>query len=375
MKANIKTNIIIIIFTAFTALMCLLYIFMPKSSFSETEKRYLQTAPDISFENIKSGKFSADFEKFLADQTPMRKFFISVNAYFELLKGNNGSNGIYLGKDGYLIEKPFDRKDRFDTNMKRILSFTEKAGEPVTLVSVPSKGYILSDKLPCNSLEYSDKDYSERLKSISENTFKYIDLIDIFKSSAGETQIYYKTDHHWTSDGAFLAYREICKQMNLKTPDINNYNIETYHGFYGTSYSKACYTLTKPDDVKLYINKKTNGKADITITEGKKETKSDNLFFKNHLDEGDKYLTFLDGNHSKVTIKTGNSGGRLLLIKDSFAHCLAPFLSEQYSEIVMVDLRYFKKGLTELIKEENITDIMLLYSIENLATSRDIIFS
>ena len=152
MKANIKTNIIIIIFTAFTALMCLLYIFMPKNSFSETEKRYLQTAPDISFENIKSGKFSADFEKFLADQTPMRKFFISVNAYFELLKGNNGSNGIYLGKDGYLIEKPFDRKDRFDTNMKRILSFTEKAGVPVTLVSIPSKGSILSDKLPGNSL-------------------------------------------------------------------------------------------------------------------------------------------------------------------------------------------------------------------------------
>ncbi len=375
MKTSIKTNILIIVFTAFTALMCLLYIFMPKSSFSETEKRYLQTAPDISFENIKSGKFSADFEKFLADQTPMRKFFISVNAYFELLKGNNGSNGIYLGKDGYLIEKPFDRKDRFDINMKRILSFTEKAGVPVTLVSVPSKGYILYDKLPGNSLDYSDKNYSERLKTISENKFKYIDLIDVFKDSVGETQIYYKTDHHWTSDGAFLAYREICRQMNLKTPDINNYNIETYHGFYGTSSSKACYTLKKPDDVKLYINKKTNGKADITITEGKKETSYDNLFFKNHLDEGDKYLTFLDGNHSKVTIKTGNSGGRLLLIKDSFAHCLAPFLSEQYSEIIMVDLRYFKKGLTELIKEENITDIMLLYSIENLATSRDILFS
>ena len=68
------------------------------------------------------------------------------------------------------------------------------------------------------------------------------------------------------------------------------------------------------------------------------------MFFRKHLDESDKYLTFLDGNHSLVTIKTGNPGGKLLLIKDSFAHCAAPFLAENFSEIYMIDLRYFKES-------------------------------
>ena len=112
----------------------------------------------------------------------------------------------------------------------------------------------------------------------------------------------------------------------------------------------------------------------MTITEGKKETKADNMFFREHLDESDKYLTFLDGNHSLVTIKTGNPGGKLLLIKDSFAHCAAPFLAENFSEIYMIDLRYFKESPETLIVEKGITDVLFLYGIENLCTTKDIIF-
>lgn len=376
MKHKINTKLIITVFIAFIGVMGALYIFLPKSNFSVTEKRYLAEMPDLTIESLKDGSFSTDFESYLADHTPLRTFYISVNAYFELTAGNNGSNGVYLGKDGYLIEKPFERENRLDINLKRITEFAEKTDIPITLIAVPSKGYIYSDKLPSNAMEYRDDEYEDEINSCAKKAdIKTIDLRNVFKNNSENYQLYYKTDHHWTSDGAFLAYKTICKQLGFTIPNKSDYTVEAYHDFYGTSYAKACYTLTKPDDIKLYVDNKNGGKAEVTITDGKNEKKYDNMFFKNRLDENDKYLTFLDGNHGLVTIKTGNNGGKLLVIKDSYAHCLVPFLAENYSEIVMLDLRYYKSGVNELISAQGITDIMFVYSLENIATSRDIILN
>lgn len=387
MNKSKGTKLILTVFTVFIAIICLLYVFMPKSNFSYSEKRYLQQFPEVSWDNIKSGKFSTQFEKFLADQVPLRKAFVSINAYYELLKGNNGANGIYLGKDGYLIEKPYDRDNRLYMNLDRISTFANRVQIKTTLVAVPSKGYIYSDKLPKNSMEYLDDEYCDIISAVNNNNINYIDLRNCFKENADKVQLFYKTDHHWTADGAFTAYREICKVKGFEIPDINDYDIESYDNFYGTSYSTSCYSLTKPDTVKLYVNKIKSDKADIEITEGTKTDKFTNMYFRNNLEEpkgdikqgdtnantGDKYTVYLDGNHSLVKIKTENPGGKLLMIKDSFAHCIAPLLSENYSEIIMVDLRYYKLPLTELIANENINEIMFLYSVENLCISRDII--
>ena len=382
MKKNFGTKLIIIVFTAFIAILGLLYAFMPKRDFSETEKRYLAQAPKLTFDSLKEGTFSKDFETFLADQTPLRSAFVGINAYFELLKGNNGSNGVYLGKDGMLIEKPLARDNRLETNIDRIVDFSKKQTVPVSLVAVPSKGYICSDKLPENAQEYLDGEYNKTIENMVYGKLKFVDVTSEFLNSSDKNEYYYKTDHHWTSKGAFAGYEAISKYLNwplissfaYKLPSKDDYKIETYDGFYGTSYAKSCYTLTKPDNVELWLNKKTLGKAKVTITEGEKVTGNDNMFFKNHLTDSDKYLTFLDGNHSLVKIETGNEGGRLLLIKDSFAHSIAPFLAENYSEIIMIDLRYYGAAVKNLIADEGITEIMFLYSIENLATSMDIYF-
>lgn len=381
MKNKFGTKLIICVFTAFIFVMGLLYIFMPKNEFSETEKRYLATAPKLSFSSVKDGSFSKGFENFLADQTPMRTFFVSVNAYFELIKGNNGSNGAYLGKDGTLIEKPFDRDNRLDINIGRIAAFAKETGLRSSVVAVPSKGYVCSDKLPKNAMDYLDGQYSEKIKSALPGNIKYIDLTAEFKNSPDRDRYFYRTDHHWTSEGAFAAYKAISRDLFLPVssvmhtiPSKDNYKIETVKGFYGTSYAKACYTLTKPDDVELWLDKETLGKAKVTIIDGKDEISSGSMFFRNHLSEGDKYLTFLDGNHPLVKIETGNEGANLLLIKDSFAHCIAPFLARDYAKIIMIDLRYYKSNVRQLIEEEDINEMMFLYSTENLATSRDILF-
>lgn len=375
MKEKTYPKILTAIFTVFIFIMGALYIFLPKAEYSETEKRYLAQFPDFNFEDIKDGTFSNDFESYLSDHTPLRTFFVSLNAYYELLTGNNGSNGVYLGKGGMLIEKPADRNNRLQTNINRIKEFAGKSECEVYLLAVPEKGYIYTDYLPKNSLKYYDDVYYETInENLSDSNIKIIDIRDSFKANK-DNKLYYFTDHHWTSEGAFTAYGEICKAFSLSQPETSDYDIKTYDGFYGTSYAKSCYTLTKPDYINLYIPKKTAGKAKVTIEDGKDKSEYDNLFFKNRLPESDKYLTFLDGNHSKVTIKTGQSGGKLLVIKDSYAHCLVPFLCDNYSQITMIDTRYFKIGLRDLIESENFDSILFIYGIENLATSRDIILN
>lgn len=371
MKNKTKSKLISGIFLLFIFGISILFIFMPKNEFSETEKRYLSTFPEFSMKSLLNGDFTSDFEEFLADQTPFRNAFVSINSYFQLLKGDNGSNGVYLGSEGWLIEKPFDRENRFELNISRINKFAEECAVPCAITTVPSKGYIYADKLPMNSLEYSDGEYLQKLQSECNN-LTVIDLFSPMMAAKNDKQLFYKTDHHWTSDGAYTGYEEICRALNLEATPESGFTVETTDGFYGTSYSTSLYTLTKPDSVKLMRSKKTGGKAEVIINDGKDEI-YDNMFFADALNQGDKYVAFLNGNHSLVKIKTGNEGGNLLIIKDSFAHCLAPFLAENYANIIMVDLRYYKKPVSALISENNISQVLFVYGIDNLAESADII--
>ena len=372
MIKNNKSKILIVIFLVFIFLISVLYIFLPKNEFSQTEKRYLTQFPETSFQTVKDGTFEQGFEKFLADQTPFRTFFVSLNSYFELIKGNNGSAGVYLGKDGWLIEKPFDRENNFDKNLRRINDFSKTVDKPVYLLIAPTKGSIYTEYLPSNSLDYYDK---ELITSVSEKAgnINNINIVSAFEKNKNDTLLYYKTDHHWTTEGAFIAYNAVCDALNLNAVDISSYNKEIVKEFYGTSYSTSCYTLTKPDTLTIMRNAKTNGSAKVIIEDGSKPEEYDNMFFEDALETADKYVVFLNGNHGLERIITGNSGGKLLLVKDSFAHCIAPFLAENFSEIIMVDLRYYKKPLSGIIQNENPDQIMFLYGIDTFAESNDII--
>lgn len=367
-KNKILTVIISVMFLAFIFAGCLLYVFTPKSDYSELEKRYLSTAPEISLKKVKSGEFSSDFEKFLADQTPLRSFFVSVNAYFELIKGGNS---VYLCKNGWLIEKPFETENRFDKNLKEITDFAEKCDLPVTLIAVPEKGALLGAYLPKNALEYHDFDYMQKIADAFAkiDNAEYVDLREPFSDMLNRSY-YYRTDHHWTSEGAFAAYRELCAVKGFSEPALTDYDISSFDGFYGTSYSTSCYFLTKPDEVHLFINPNLNAK--VKITEGSDVRENDSVFFTDRLDEGDMYTVFLDGNHTRVDITSGVNDKKLLLIKDSFAHCLAPFLAEQYGEITMIDQRYFNTPVSRLIEEEGFDELMFVYGVSGLATDRDI---
>ena len=371
-KTKTKSDIICAVFVAFIFIFALLFIILPKKDFSETEKRYLAKRPEFSLEALGSGKFASDTEKYLADHIPLRGFLVGVDSYYELLRGNNGSDGIYMGGDGWLIEKPFDRDNRFETNIARITSFTEKTGVPAALAIVPEKGFVYADKLPKNALPYEDGKYLGRAAELCGERVQFINLSEPFAAAWNEKQLFYRTDHHWTSEGAYIAYTEICKAFGQSAVSASDFTAETTSGFYGTSWSTSLYTLTKPDDITVMRSVKSGGAANVVIEDGG-TTAADNMFFDEALEGYDKYTVFLDGNHPLVRIETGNPGEKLLIVKDSFAHCLAPFLAENFSEIVMIDLRYYRKPISELIGGEGFDRVLFVYGMENIAESRDII--
>lgn len=366
------------IFAAFILAAAVCFVAFPKSDYSSSEKRYLQKFPDVSAESVLSGEFGSDFESYFADEFPGRNFWVGFNAYYNLAIGNNGADGVYNCSDGYLINAPVFQDNKLAKNIGAITDFAENTDVPVTVMLAPSTGYVASDVLPAVHDEYNDDEYFEQsVAKLAEYGIDFVDLRQTFKDEyASGNQLYYKTDHHWTSYGAYIAYSELCVRLGVEATDIDKFEIETYEDFYGTTYSTSGFWLTGADEIELWKNPAdSESNIKVTINDGDESVSSGSMFFEEHLSEDDKYPVFLDGNHAVTEITNSDAeGGTVLLIKDSFSHCLAPFLADNYSKVILVDMRYYKLSVSELAQKENAEQIVVLYGIDNLATDTDIVW-
>ena len=371
-----RHNIIItVLFCGFIGIMAVLTLVLPKQDVSVNEKRVLAKPPQFSIDKVTSGKWEREFEGYISDHFPARDFFAGTDAYFMLSTGRNGSNDIYKGKNGYLFQTPVKRDiKRLDENINAINTFAKKTGIPTKLMVVPSAGYIMSDWLPQNHKEYNDAEimYAE----IGKNLLPYVEYADVLGEflRAREAiydygvKLYYKTDHHWTSEGAYLAYQLWCRSEGIEPRSREDYTITPTDGFYGTSYSKSALWLTKPDTIETW-----EYPINVTVTIDDKD-EYNSLFFKEHLTEPDKYPVYLDGNHSfeRIVNHDNPTGKKILLIKDSYAHTFAPFMAENCSEIDMVDLRYYLDPVSNLTNETQYDEVLILYGISNLCETNDL---
>ncbi len=358
-----RHRILPIIFCTFITLFAVLTIVLPKAERSANEKRVLQKFPEFTWENISSGKYMSEFDTYLADHFAFREKWVGAYSYATLALGLNGTTGVYSCDDGYLIATPGEYNEtQAKRNIGTLSTFAKKNELDATLIIVPSTGYIMEDVLPKHHETYHD---DKLFDLASSSNLKLLDLREAFKKS--DEQLYYKTDHHLTSDGALLMYQEYCNSIGI-TP--NEFNVSTtIDGFYGTSYSKSGLWKKAPDSIKIYESVKQNN---FTVTIDDQEY--DSLFFENQLKTEDKYQVFLDGNHAMTRIvnNSNDSDKKLLIIKDSFAHCFTTLLAYDYNEIYMIDPRYYRGSLKELVFENNIQDVLFLYGADNLASSTDL---
>lgn len=368
------------VFLVFTFAFCILFFVLPKKDFSEMEKRYLADTPDFSAKNLFSGELVKEIDGdseagksgYVSDHFPMRSFFVGFNSYYNLSFGNTANSDYYFAKDGFIITKPY-ATPRLDTNIEVINNFSDKLN--VTLSIVPSAGNVLEDKLPLNHIKYKDTEVFAKLKTELKGSVNYCDLNKTMKDfyKSGEAP-YYKTDHHWTTPAAFAAYKELGGVLGYIPTEESNFKKTEYEDFYGTTYSSSGYFLAKPDTLLLWEQGDESSGVTVEIYEGESVEEYDSMFFEEHLTEPDMYPVFLDGNHSLVKIKNPQAQGKLLVIKDSYAHALVPFLAENYGEIVMIDMRYFKENVSELCESEGIGDVLILYSISNFCTDTGLSF-
>ncbi len=367
--SKIKNKILPSLFLLFIFAFALALAFGPKKARSENEKRVLSTFPKVSVESVFSGDFTKEFEAFLSDHFPLREKLVGLDAYAGLILGQNGENGIYYGKNGYLItEPPTPNKTRIKKNADYVSRFIDEASLPSSVIIVPTTGYTMSENLPKNHKEYCDNVVLDLAKQKITNA-KFIDLRNTFNENKNSTQIYYKTDHHLTSEGSILIYNDYCKAFGLEPKSFKK--SETVNGFFGTCYSKSGFWNTKSDSISLY---KTDTKFTVTINDGKKTKTNNSLYFNEHLENADKYPVFLDGNHAltKIHNESLKNGKCLLIVKDSYSHCFTTFLAENYENIILVDLRYYKSSVKTILNDEGVTELLFMFGSENFNSSTDL---
>lgn len=357
-----KNKIFFISFILIWAILIILNIFKTNKTFSEQENRMLAKAPEFSLEKLVSGEYSASLDNYINDHFIFRDGWLKVNSGMELVLQKKEVNDIYIGKDGYLFEKfDFDEKN-INIAINRIEEFSKSVEIPVYFILVPNSIYIYQDKLPSDVYVENQEQIINNIYENMEYT-KTINVTNILKENK-DKYIFFKTDHHITSDGAYLVYKKYCEEIGMSSTSREEFTREVVStNFLGTFDSKAQILNQQKDEISVYKN---DINTDLSFAQYDNET-TKSIFNEKYLNVKDKYSYFLNGNNSKVVVKTKvQNGKKLLVVKDSYAHIMAQFLCQNYEEIHFIDPRYYRLPISDYVNNNNITETLFLYNVSNL---------
>lgn len=314
--------------------------------YSELENKVLASRPEFSWNALLEGDFTRDYETYLTDQFAGREKWISIKTYMDICLGKQEINGVYLGADDYLIEQHLPKQFSSVQENKK-LSLLEKLVSEwnASVMLVPTADNVIMDKLPPFAVCYDQVRFLEQVES-RIGPEHYIDVYTALRQHADE-EIYYRTDHHWTSLGAYYGYQAWAAAQDRYGGRYHVENMETVtEDFLGTLQSKVNLNVRK-DSIK-YFPETMNP---VSVTYDYNVVK-DTYYEESWLDTKNKYGFFLDDNHAFVEIETGCPNGKtLFVIKDSFANCLIPLLTSHYERIYVLDLRYFNGRLFQFMKK------------------------
>ena len=341
-------------------------IIIPDKKNSDEENRVLQQLPSFSVSAYKEGRFESKIEDYASDQFILRNGFIRLKTAADTALGGLESNGVYRCRDSYLMEDiTVPTKDVKESNTSALTAFKEANPDlKMYFLLAPNAANILSDKLPiavstANQNRYMD-DFFETVESLGITP---IDVRDTFKEAKKDTQLYYRTDHHWTTDGAYLAFEQVNSVMELGNK-VTYTDYAVKNDFRGTLASKSGFVNGMDDAIKIYLPAEdSEGYENSVIYYSDTKEKTTQFYQVDSLDTKDAYTVFGGSNHPMYTVRTPLDTDRhLLLIKDSYANSMVPFLSQCFSEIVVVDPRYFYDNIQDIISSESVTDVLFLYN-------------
>ena len=352
---------------AFLAIIILPAVFVfttADKTFSDNENRMLQTAPELNWKSISKGDFQEELTAYISDQFPARDTWTALGTNVKKLMGFKDIGGAYLGSDGYYFEKITEKdinEPLFRVNLTQMNDFAAKnSGIPTTALLIPAAGTVMQDKLPKNAQMYNPA----KLYDIAKYAMTDVNVPDLYselQKHSGE-ELYYHTDHHWQTYGAAqIAYKMLMgdKAACDAAPELFS------DSFLGTTYSKTLDSAAKCDSVYT-----------VPVPEGVSVTadgKAAEYYYTAAQNEKDKYKVFFGGNFGEVVITGGTHNGKtLLVIKDSYANSLVPFLTYDYETIIMLDLRYYMDSAQKVVEQMNVDEILFVFEMSGLSNNTNI---
>ena len=358
-----KDKIISIVISIIIIIMMILFIFSNKNELSYNENRYLQKFPEFSFEKLFNNEYLDKLTNYLEDYFPFREQLITIRTNTLSLMGFKEVNNVFI-TDKYLIEK-YLKPIKTKKIINKINYINEQLDVNIEVMLVPTSISIYTEYVP----KYYENNQIKDLEYIYDNLdVKTINVYNILKENKDKYQLYYYMDHHWTIFGAYFAYLKYCEENNIKPYDLSDFIIEPVSNeFMGTIYSK----ILKSTDKKDTIYKVT--KEDVTYNLKYYDHTVDTLYDDKYLSEKDKYSYYLSNNSSIIEIETNiDNNETLLIIKDSYANSIIPFLVNHYKNIIIIDPRYYKSSIIDYVKENNIKNILFLYNMNTIDTDAGI---
>lgn len=346
---------------------------IPDRKWSDNEERELATMPEISPESIMNGEFMDKINAYMTDQFAGRDVLRQFRIALDCLGGSREENGVYIGKEGQLladIEVPADRQ--LSENLSGVKNFTSVYPDiPVTMMLVPDAATVLGESLPLfASVEDQNQIFGMVRRQLGDSV-AWADAVTVLNKHKND-KIYYKTDEHWTTLGAFYAFQEAAKSLGIDQDVSNGYVSFAVSGnFNGTLASKSGTGLGEKEEIDIYVPLESDSDVVVEFVEEGERTTS--LYDSSALKEKDQYDVFLGGDHALVDIRTVSSReNRLLVVKDSFANCFIPFLTPYFREIVVVDPKLYGGTIDEIMESWRITDVLFLYSGNGFLTDNSI---
>ncbi|WP_395151458.1 DHHW family protein [uncultured Allofournierella sp.] len=346
----------------------------PKRSYSDLERRQLNQFPAFSLSQLIQNKWTADYDSYTKDQVVFRDTWMKLQSLSErLLFQKVEIGGAVIGKNDALFTKMFgltnNEEKLLNKNTLLVQQFAENFPGKVTLMLAPSASLIYQEELPAGTPML---DENTALDTIFDAVGQdhVLDLRQPFEAAKAD-KLYYSTDHHWTTWGAYLAYRQFCSREGLDPLEVTQQDFTQVPDFYGTTYAKALYWKTQPDtlDYLELPNQLTvwNIDSQLNLT----ESFTAGLYDTEKFDTVDKYAAFLYGNNGYTTIQ-GNGEGSILVVKDSYANSFVPFLCANYERIGVIDPRGYKLSIQELAQQEGYDNILLLFNFQTFKSSNDL---
>lgn len=341
------------------------FLYSKNKEFSNTENRTLTKKPVITLFDISSSKTLKTLEKSYQDQFLFRDILLELETRLKNKIGIIEKNEVYLGKQNYLLEKPKEIKQS-DIFISSLNDFYKKHNDlNMSLLLIPSH-ITINPKLLDKNVPIFDQ--YRHMKSIYRNiTFNTIDLVPVLKQGLRDYEMYYHLDSHLTSYGAYYVYQKYAELNDLKALSIDQFDIEIVTQEFSGNLVTSAHTFSWENDSIVVFHPKKEPQLEVQYNNNIVHTLYHDEALNNNM-----YSYFLGEQEPIIQITNQANQGEILVIKDSSANAIVPFLVNHYSKVHVIDTHFYQQSISKYLNDhKEIKDVIFIYDMNQLDVEID----